>query len=75
MAFSNVNRDGEQKPMVSREEYDKARAVLDALPPRGTTSSAAGVGAGSTAARSSYLRTEEGRYVRGVVRDDLVQRI
>lgn len=33
MAFSNVNRNGEQKPMVTREEYERARAVLDALPP------------------------------------------
>lgn len=31
MAFAEV-LDGDQKPMVTRAEYDAARVVLDALP-------------------------------------------
>jgi len=33
VAYSNVNTGSDQKPMVTREEYERARAVLDALPP------------------------------------------
>lgn len=31
-ALNGVELAGDQKPMVTREQYDQARAVLDALP-------------------------------------------